>query len=133
MSNGVARIYDALLATIILITALMATLGYMSSFAAAGSSQELSELASNLLVYLERKGLLSSMVYAQDYDRLESSVSQILPSGLGFRISVYACDWSLLWSVEHEFKPGRSSSALIFLSGHDGEPDPRIVVLTLTR
>ncbi|MCX8182637.1 MAG: hypothetical protein N3D12_05915 [Candidatus Methanomethyliaceae archaeon] len=133
MSNGVARIYDAVLAIIILMTSLIVTLGHANSFAAAGSTQELSELASNLLVYLERKGLLSSMVFAQEYERLESLVSNILPSGLGFRISVYTCDWRPIWSVDHQFKSGRGSSALMFLSGYYGKPDPRIVVLTITR
>ncbi len=133
MDDGVARIYDCVFAIVILMTAVIVILGHVSSLAVAGSSQELGELASNLLLCLEKKGLLSSMVFSQEYDRIERVVAQVLPPGLGFRISVYTCDWKPLWSVDHQFKSGRASSALIFLSGYQGEFDPRIVILTLTR
>jgi hypothetical protein len=133
MDDGVARIYDCVLAMVILMIAVIVILGHVSSFAVAGGSQEIGELASNLLLFLEKKGLLSSMVFSQEYDRIESVVAQLLPPGLGFRISVYTCDWKPLWSVDHQFKLGRTSSALIFLSGYQGKFDPRVVILTLAR
>lgn len=133
MKRGITRIYDSVLAVIILITALITTLGFVGTFAADQRSGELEELATNLMICLERKGLLSPMVFNQEYERLEGLISQMLPPNVGFRLSVYTCEWNQLWSIEHQFGIGRASSGLIFLSGHMGNAEPRIVILSLTR
>lgn len=133
MPNGIARIYDAVLAMIILMTALMMTLGYVGSFRVDEGWRDLGELSSNLLIYLDKEGMLAPLVFNQDYERAESIIAGILPPGLGFKLSVYTEEGKLIWSVDHQFKPGKSSSTLIFLSGYGGEPSPRVVALSLTR
>jgi len=133
MAKGVARIYDAVLAMIILLTGLMLALGYVNSFHVDEGWRDLGELSSNLLIYLDKEGLLAPLVFNQEYERAENIIAGILPPGLGFKLSVYTGDGKLVWSLDHQFKPGRSSSTLMFLSGYGGEPSPRVVALSLTR
>lgn len=133
MAKGIARIYDAVLAMTLLLIALTITLGYANSFNVYEGPRDLIEFSSNLLIYLDRNNLLAPMVYREEYERLEKLVSDIVPEGIGFKISVYNCDWKILWSINHQFKQEKSSSASLFLSGYEGVPDPRVVVLSLSR
>ncbi|MGQ9758967.1 MAG: hypothetical protein ACUVQ5_00110 [Candidatus Methanomethylicaceae archaeon] len=133
MARGIARIYDAVMAITVLLVVLTISLEYTSSFNVYEGWRDLSEFSSNLLVYLDRNGLLAQMIYREEYERLKAVLSGVLPPGLGFKLSVYSCEWKLLWSVDHQYNPSRSSSGIIFLSGYEGVPDVRIVVLSLSR
>ncbi len=96
------------------------------------SADDLGELASHVLAYLDHQHVLGKIVYSSDSGAALSIIGCLLPPNLGFRLDVHDANWDLLWSAKSNCV-GESGSASYYLSGINGTFMPLIVVLRISR
>jgi len=132
-SKGMARIYGVIIACTILLIGSTMTVGYALSAHQSEQHRDLGDLASKCLTYMDQQGVLANLVYCRESLMVQKVLSEVLPETVGYSFSVYSSGWRLLWMVDGHFKLGSTSSASYYLSGYNGTPDPRIVVLALSK
>jgi len=132
-SRGIARIYDVLVACIIVVLALGTSLSYLVSNERSAPSSDLHELASQCLAYMDRQGVLAPLVYSESPTaQLQSLLSSILPPNVVYSLTIYNSSWTPLLTVSDGFVAGSTASAYYYIGGFEGHVNPRIIVLTLS-
>jgi hypothetical protein len=130
--KGITMVYDAVFACIILFVG-MALAASSLPPAPPRSAPDLQGYATSLLVWMDSKGVLAPYIYTQDQSGLASFLDRLAPAG--YCVKVYSPDWTLLWTcTSPSFDPGNAAASQPYpLSGYHGVPDPRFVVLLLSR
>jgi hypothetical protein len=130
--KGITMVYDAVFACIILFVG-MALAASSLPPAPPRSAPDLQGYATSLLVWMDSKGVLAPYIYTQDQSGLASFLDRLAPAG--YCVKVYSPDWTLLWTcTSPSFDPGNAAASQPYpLSGYQGVPDPKIVVLLLSK
>jgi hypothetical protein len=130
--RGISMVYDAVFACIILFVG-MALAASSLPPAPPRSAPDLQGYATSLLVWMDSKGVLAPYVYTQDPAGLASVLDELAPAG--YCVKVYSPNWVLLWTyTSPSFDAGNAVASQPYpLSGYKGVPDPKIVVLLLSK
>ena len=130
--KGITMVYDAVFACIILFVG-MALAASSLPPAPPRTAPDLQGYATSLLVWMDSKGVLAPYVYTQDQSGLASFLDRLAPAG--YCVKVYSPDWTLLWTyTSPSFDPGNAAASQPYpLSGYQGIPNPRFVVLLLSK
>jgi hypothetical protein len=130
---GISMVYDAVFACIILFVG-MAYAASSVPPAPPKPTPDLQSYATSLLVWMDSKGILAPYIYTQDSAGLASVLDRLAPTGAGYCVKVYSPNWDLLWTyTSPSFDAGNAAASQPYpLSGYQGVPDPKIVVLLLS-
>lgn len=129
-SKGFTFIYDAAIMCMVAFLALALFASAMPY--STPPPANLQGYATSILTWLDSRNLLSSIVYERDAVTLSRILDRLCPGG--YRIEVYSTSLELLWSYTSPgFDQARASASQPYpLSGYQGAPNPRLVVLLLS-
>lgn len=132
-SRGLARIYDVLMACVIILVGSGMSMNILLPAEGTTPPPDLHGLASECLSYMDQKEILAPLVYSQSSGQLQNLLSTLLPLDVGYRLTVYDINWNPLMVIGTGLNGASASSACYYLGGWNGTADPRIIVLALSR
>ena len=121
------------MACIILLVATSMATDLLLPSARENPPPDLHSLASECLTYLDQKEVLAPLVYRNSTAQLQAFILALLPTDVGYRLTVYNIHWDPLMVIGTGTNGVAASSACYYICGWNGTADPRIIVLTLSR
>ncbi len=126
-----ARILESLLASFILIAALIMANPYFMSSSLIKKDDYKEELAYKLLSFMIYKDILKQ-IYFEDYFLIIETLEKTIPLDYGFKISVYDDNMILKWSYQRgNFDERNARSAQVILNGCEGNVYTYFLIVSL--